>query len=137
MFANEIDKCFNIVSKCVCMYQVKKEDKNRKKKTKNRKKEEKTKKKREKEKHRETLPMSMPVALALLLTALLPLCPRFIRCNRITIFKTLCDSKPSIRKDFARAESSFVVRFGIASGHCRGTTIQCRSASRTFHPPSK
>lgn len=38
MFANEIDKCFNIVSKCVCMYQVKKEDKNRKKEDKKQKK---------------------------------------------------------------------------------------------------
>lgn len=37
MFANEIDKCFNIVSKCVYMYQVKKEDKKQKKRRKNEK----------------------------------------------------------------------------------------------------
>ena len=76
MFANEIDKCFNIVSKCVYTYvpskqtnkqkKEKKEDKNRKKK------EEKVKKKREKDEHKETLPMSMPVAQTFFLTI-----PRF------------------------------------------------------------
>ena len=50
MFANEIDKCFNIVSKCVCMYQVKKEDKNRKKEDKKQKKK-RNEKKRNTEKH--------------------------------------------------------------------------------------